>query len=101
MPELHTISLASLPAPLPRPALALDGRPWRGGTVVAYLAVQRDGEPLPGLVWHAKVDAQGAWSHPPALRSAQAAALAGQRLLWLVVTWAGRRVGETRVRVAA
>lgn len=100
MPEAHTVSLAALPAPLPRPALALDGRPFRGGTVVASLAEQRDGGPLPGLVWHARVDANGGWSHPLELRPGHAAALAGRRTLWLVVTWAGRRVGELRLRFA-
>jgi hypothetical protein len=99
MPEPLTLDLSTLPAPLPCPTLSLDDRPWRGGTVVAYLTEQRDGAPLPGLVWHARVTAAGVWSPPPQLLARQATALAGRRVWWLVVTWAGRRVGEARVRV--
>lgn len=88
-------------APVPLPELVLDGRPFRSGTVVALLSADREGTPLHStLVWHARI-IDGAWSLAPqvAPRDQQhVTAQVGSRV-WVVVTWAGRRLGELRVRV--
>lgn len=97
MPDI--LALSQLPVVLAPPPLTLNGQSFPGGTVMAALSVQRAGDPLPGCVWHAKVDPHGRWSHPIEVRPAHGSALTGTRMLWLVVTWAGREVGAWRVTV--
>jgi hypothetical protein len=102
MLEPVTIVLdGATPAPVPLPALALDGKPFRGGTVVVVLSADREGTPIHStLVWHARI-IDGAWSSAPQIAprdQPHVTAQLGSRV-WVVVTWAGRRVGELRVRV--
>jgi hypothetical protein len=90
------------PAPIPLPPLALDGRPFTTGTVTLILASGRDGTPIHStLVWHARI-VDGGWSMTPRVLPRDHTHLkphVGGRV-WVVVVWAGRRVGELRVPVA-
>jgi hypothetical protein len=100
MPEPIEISRNSWPDALPCPDLSLDGKPFPGGTVVVVLGADRSGHPITSaLVWHAKVDATGRWSHPLTLHRTQIAALEGHRSVYLLVSWAGRRIGEYRLKI--
>jgi hypothetical protein len=101
-PALLALDGASV-VELPLPTLTLDGEPFRAGTVVVTLCTQRDGVPIhSATVWHARIS-DGAWSGRPVLRPRDHVHLAPfhRRTVWLVVTWAGRRVGEQRLRVSA
>jgi len=100
MPESLLLDHAT-PAPIPLPALTLDGKPFAGGTVAVVLSADREGTPLHStLVWHARI-VDGAWSMAPRVLPRDQTHLTphvGARV-WVVVVWAGRRVGEGRVKV--
>jgi hypothetical protein len=102
MPDALPLNHATA-VPLPLPALALDGKPFTHGTVAVMLSASRDGAPIHStLVWHARI-VDGAWSAAPHVLPRDHVHLApfvGARV-WVVVVWAGRRVGEGRVKVAA
>ena len=100
MPELQTIAIDhATPAPIPLPALTLDGKPFVSGTVVLVLSAAREGEPMHStMVWHARI-VDGAWSLAPRVAPRDQQHLAGVSRVWVVVTGAGRRVGEGRVKV--
>jgi diadenosine tetraphosphatase ApaH/serine/threonine PP2A family protein phosphatase len=100
MPEPLTIALDdATPAPVPLPPLELDGKPFAGGTVILTLSRDREGEPIHStLVWHARI-VDGGWSLKPRIAPRDHAHLAGVSRVWAVVTWAGRRIGELRVKV--
>ena len=80
---------------LPLPALDLTD-----GTVVVRLCADRVGTEIhQSLTWHAQVRG-GEWSEQPMLRPSAQAHLAGYRRVWVLVSYAGRRVGECRVLLA-
>jgi hypothetical protein len=89
------------PAPIPLPPLTIDGRPFTAGTVAILLAGGRDGRPIHStLVWHARI-VDGGWTMTPRVMPRDQTHLKpyiGGRV-WVLVVWAGRRVGELRVPV--
>jgi len=95
MAEPQTLHLdASQRVALPVPPMTITD-----GTVVVRLCLDREGTEIhQSLTWHVQI--RGAvWSQQPTLGASAQAHLANIRRAWVLVSYAGRRVGECRVTV--